>query len=524
MTQGERGWYAAPRANLKYVWPSGGGKPSVQSRFVAETPPHFPGIGASSSNRPPVQLPEILHSADDLIASRQPPRRAHLLGICGAGMKALAEVLAGRGWEITGCDLDPDPLAAASLERRKITPLRGHHPDHLTPETELLIYSSAVPPESPERQRAEQLDIPQFSYVEALAALTRHSRAFAVAGTHGKSTTTAMLGTILQSADRSPTVICGAELIGPQSSGWSGTGPDLVVEACEYRRHFLELQPHALCLLGIEPDHFDCYPHFSDAIAAYRELIDQVPSAGVITYRSDCLVTAELIGKSRAHAQSFSVTDATADWHASTIVTAQGRSCFVLRSPSGETASVQLQVAGHHNVANALSAAACAAAGGVSFCQVVDGLQTFAGVRRRGEAKGLWRGAHVIDDYAHHPTEIRCAIAAAREAYRPRRLISVFQPHQISRTRVLLGEFAAALAASDRVHLLPVYAARESAGQEQIQLVAELAAKICELGTEASLIKTLDHVWPTLQTDAGNEDLILTLGAGDLTRVHHECI
>jgi UDP-N-acetylmuramate--alanine ligase len=180
---------------------------------------------------------------------------------------------------------------------------------------------------------------------------------------------------------------------------------------------------------------------------------------------------------------------------------------------------LQLKIPGRHNAVNALAAAACAGELGVSPRQILSGLANFSGIARRFENKGAWRGAIVIDDYAHHPTEVQATLQAARDAYPQRKLVCVFQPHQLSRTRKLLPEFVESLNLASQVYLLPVYAAREDAGPEQLQLAQDIANRV---RVPAGVIPSLDRVWETLQTDAGADAVILTLGAGTLTRIHHE--
>ncbi|WP_437226634.1 UDP-N-acetylmuramate--L-alanine ligase [Planctomicrobium sp. SH661] len=446
--------------------------------------------------------------------------RAHLVGICGAGMKALAEYLIDRGWQVSGCDGDPDPGVVQVLARNGVSVQTGHSPHHLQNRPDVLIYSAAVRPENSERTLAAQWGIPQFSYVEALAQLTQSSHAVAIAGTHGKSTTTAMLGQILESAGVSPSVICGAESVSLGRSGWGGTGSTLVVEACEFRRHFLQLHPRIACLLGIEPDHFDCYPTLADAEAAYAGLAGNVArEQGTLIARSDCPVTLRVLETTSAPRITFSLSDVAADWQVIDRQSVPRGNRFRLQNRDRTSRVITLQVPGRHNIQNALAAAACADALGLSMEQIASGLEAFQGLRRRFEVLGTRYVAQVVDDYAHHPTEIRATLEAAREAFPGKSLICIFQPHQISRTSALLGEFAQSLSLADRVYLLPVYAARENSGEVQAELSRELVRRLTVPG---AFLMALDQVWGTVQTEAGNDAVILTLGAGSLSRIHHE--
>jgi len=494
-------------------------------------------------------LPNLLSSPTDL------PAKVHFVGICGAGMKALAEYLVDCGWHVSGCDGDPDPEVVRSLARLGVNVQTGHACEHLSNSLQLLIYSPAVGPENVERQAAARQNLPALSYVEVLSKLSRSLDAVAIAGTHGKSTTTAMLGQILKSANHPASVLCGGESLGQKRSGWAGTGRTLIVEACEFRRHFLHLRPHLACILGIEADHFDCYPTLHDAESAYHEFarrtlqprfsnrhdridtteveitgrgssfsveslgLHDVPRALIV--RSDCPATRRVIRELTGRIITFSLIDPHADWQAVQRRPASQGLAFCLQHSGIISEEFQLAVPGLHNVQNALAAAACAGELGLSIEQIVDGLSAFRGLRRRFEILGTWREAWIVDDYAHHPTEVRATLMAARAVFPDKKLICLFQPHQLSRTSALLEEFAAALGLADRVYLLPVYAAREIAGGEQIRLSQELLEKMT---VPASLISALDRVWGTVQTDANMDAVFLTLGAGNLSRIHHDDI
>lgn len=451
-----------------------------------------------------------------------PPCRVHLLGITGAGMKALAEVLCDLGWTVSGCDEDLDPAATTSLCQLMIPIEAGHAVEHLRPAPDLVIYSPAVSPSQPERQEATFRGIPQVSYVEALRQLSRRGVSIAIAGTHGKSTTTAMVGHILQETGNSPTVFCGAELSGRARNGWSSSGELVVFEACEYRRHFLGMSARVRCVTGIDADHFDCFPRLEDAEAAFAEFMAELPADGTLVYRHDCPVTDRLVRRLSSRAVSFAVDDPGADWHAKGLVSEREGTTFRIGHGSGERRTVRVNVPGRHNVANALAALATAATLDVPLQDAAAALESFAGVRRRFERLGRRDYGLVIDDYAHHPTEIRAVLATARQCYPGQRLVCVFQPHQLSRTEAMFDEFAEALALADRVFLLPVYAARETADGRCLTLSEQLAKSVLSRGTPATLIPALDHVWTTLQTGALSDDVILTLGAGTITRIHHE--
>jgi len=307
------------------------------------------------------------------------------------------------------------------------------------------------------------------------------------------------------------------------------------VEACEFRRHFWELQPRIACLLGIEPDHFDCYPTLADAELAYHEFARGVLSvsashgnfvegegtSGTVILRGDCPATRRAVQGLSGRIRTFSLHDPAADWRADPRPEAGGYIPFRLQHGNDVSEEIILRVPGLHNVQNALAAAACAGELGLSLTEIAEGLRQYAGLSRRFEIRKKWRGAVVVDDYAHHPTEIRATLMTARQTYPEKRIVCLFQPHQLSRTSALLTDFSTALSLADRVYLLPVYAAREQAGTEQVRLAQELIQRIT---VPATLVSTLDQVWGTVQTDADKDAVFLTLGAGSLSRIHHDDI
>lgn len=451
------------------------------------------------------------------------PAKVHLIGICGAGMKALAEYFVDRGWLVSGSDGAPDRLTLQTLTSRGITIYTGHDARHVSSETHLVVHSPAVSDTNPERQAAASLNIPCLSYVEVLGELSRQATTIAIAGTHGKSTTTTILGTILDSAQRSPTVISGGESLNRKANGWAGKSSLFVVEACEFRRHFLNLFPQLACILGIEADHFDCFPDLNHAIEAYASFMQRIPDRGTLVYRSDCSATRQVLNQAPPTGSiqqiSFSLDDSTSDWQAVDLNSCGHAMEFRLRHRQEISQQITLQVPGRHNVLNAVAAAACASTVGLAQAEIVAGIESYRGLKRRLESIRTWHGAAIIDDYAHHPTEIRAAISAVRGMFPGRKVICVFQSHQVSRTKALLNEFAAALSLADTVYLFPIFAARETMNEEHVSLSQKLQQQIT---SKTGWIASLDHLWGTLQTDADNDAVILTLGAGNLTRVHHD--
>ena len=515
------------------------------------------------------------------------PQRAHLIGIAGNGMRALADVLLGWGWTLSGSDLnvaafsryggadilvgskDPDKHDRQEcLPHQGVRLFEGHAAGHLPTDTELVVYSDAVPADNPELRRAAELGIPTLSYFQMLGRLGVGRRTVAVAGTHGKSTTTAMLAHLLVAAGCDPTVVYGATPIGATSGGRAGQGrsvfdvgwversephqkfPEdggarfarptlqpcpnsrtdwpchagrndlMLVEACEYRANFLHLRPHQAAILGIEPDHFDCYDLLEQLEDAFWRFAALLTDDGFLLMRHNCPSMRRATAGLRCRVESFGMSS-DADWSAH-LRDAGGTPSlrrFEIRRFGHRLCEVELPMPGRHNVLNALAAAALAYENGLSADQISAGLATFPGLHRRLERLGTWRGAAVIDDYAHHPTEVTAALAAVRDMFPRARVWCVFQPHQASRTARLLDELAASLQNADKVLVGEIFRAREGDPQPGEVTAADLARHAAELGVEVVPGHADVEIRRTLETQLAPGDVLVTLGAGDVGKL-----
>jgi UDP-N-acetylmuramate--alanine ligase len=435
-------------------------------------------------------------------------------------MKALAELLTGSGWIVSGSDVSATASVVFAMAERGLRIHSGHHRGFLRDEIDVLVYSPAVGPDNAERIEAQRRGIPQLSYSQMLGRLMRGRSGVCIAGTHGKSTTTAMTGCILTAADLAPSVVIGAEVCGIGASGWHGNGEHFVVESCEFQRSFLDLSPRYTAILGIEPDHFDCYPHFDEAVAAFAEFAQKVPIDGRLLVHAGSDAAKAACVAASAPVETFGLETA-ADWQAGDLRPAAGGTRFRVFHRGDFFAEIVLPIPGAHNVANALAAAALAHNAGANVAAIREGLCAFPGVCRRFERVGSWRGVTLIDDYAHHPTAVRAVLATTREQYPNRRLWCVFQPHQVSRTRALFQEFAASLAEADQTLLVPVFAARETMHDEPAQISRELAESVAISGGRARAVDSLDQAVRTLDDDLLPGDVLITMGAGDIGKVHH---
>jgi UDP-N-acetylmuramate--alanine ligase len=446
--------------------------------------------------------------------------QAHLTGVCGTGMKGLARLLIDRGWDVSGSDLSPLADTLQPLLQRGLRFHQGHETEHLPRTADLLIHSAAIGPENPERLAATDYGIPQVTYSQMLGRLMAESRGVAIAGTHGKSTTTAMTASILTDAGRQPTAIFGADLCATGQSSWSGRGDLFVVESCEFQRSFLDLSPEYGAILGVEPDHFDCYSEPSELLGAFSEFAGHIARSGFLLVRGDDDAALAASRSASAEVLTFGLRP-DADWWAADVRTAGFGARFRLFRRGHYVTEIRLGVPGRHNVLNAIAAAAICSELGVPAGAIRHSLADFMGLKRRFEVLGSWRGVTVIDDYAHHPTAVETVLQTARDLYGRRRIWAAFQPHQVGRTTALMADFARSFRLADRVVIAPVYAAREVVTDEPQRLANELARRIDDLGPPAVSCTSLDRLAGVLDDGLRPGDVLVTMGAGDIHRIHY---
>jgi UDP-N-acetylmuramate--alanine ligase len=439
----------------------------------------------------------------------------HFVGIAGAGMSALAELFIRLGLRVTGCDVS---LAAADdLRRLGIDLFEGHDPAHVTNASEVIV-TSAVRRDLPELQRARELGIPVTRRAEALGRAVAGGELVAVGGTHGKTTTTVMTTEALKAADLDPTGIAGGR-VGSWNGNLSvGSNRLFVVEADEYDRSFLALAPTIAVVTNVEEDHLDIYPgglvEIRDAFAQF------VKGAGAIVLCADDAGASSLPLPSNAEIIRYGVDSPDARLRASDIESAGDGSSFTLAYDGTRLGTLTLRVPGIHNVKNALAAVASGIALGSTLDAMRPGLESFAGVERRFELIAEVAGVTIIDDYAHHPTEIEATLEAARAKYPAKRVIAAFQPHLYSRTRDFHREFAEALSKADVVYLCDLYPARE----QPIPGVsaALIASSMREKGVAPAWEGPRSQLAAALADEARSGDVVLTMGAGDITNTAPE--
>lgn len=432
--------------------------------------------------------------------------RIHFTGVGGIGMSGLAKITVVQGHQVTGSDQNPCAFPGA---------LVGHAASHVPPGCELLVRSAAVRDENPEVVEARARNIPVIKYAEMLGRLTTEKQTIAVAGCHGKTTTTSMIAYALTRAGVEPSYVCGGLIPQLGSNAAPGAGRHLVVEACEYDRSFLNLSPACAVITNIEEDHLDYYKDITEIAAAFREFAGK--SSGPVIAGLDSPAAAAILKDLKGKGEGFSL-EAETDWRARNIAVEAGRWAFDVLKYGRPYGRFSLRVPGLHNVSNALAAiAACTWAGvGQEILQVA--LSEFTGAQRRFQFLGEKKGALVYDDYGHHPTEIQATLKAARERHPDRKIWCVFQPHQVSRTRIFFKDFARSFGDAHVVLLPEIYEARATEGERKLSS-ADLARAIAENGKAALFMPTFEDVLAFLREKATPDVLVLTMGAGNVDEI-----
>ena len=453
--------------------------------------------------------------------TKQPPHSKdgpiHFVGIAGAGMSALAELFVRRGLVVTGCDTTT--AAANDLERLGIHVLHGHDPSHVENASEVIV-TSAVKRDHPELERARALGITVTRRAEALGRAVSIGQLVAIAGTHGKTTTTVMTTQALAAAGLNPTGIVGGR-VGAWNGNLSEGGEEMfVVEADEYDRSFHALAPTVAVVTNMEADHLDIYPGGIDEI---RDAFSQfVRGARAIVLCADDRGATSIPTPSSAEVIRYGTESDDARLIATGIESVGTGSRFDCYYDGKKLGDVELAVPGMHNVRNALAAIGSGLALGVTLPSMRSGLASFSGVERRFQKIGEARGVVIIDDYAHHPTEIQATLQAARTAFPGKRIVAAFQPHLYSRTRDFYPEFASALSGADVVYLCDLYPAREQPVEGVTS--ALIAGKMREAGKAPAWEGPRSSAAEALAEGAKENDVVITIGAGDITRTGPELL
>lgn len=412
----------------------------------------------------------------------------HFIGIGGIGMSALARMFRARGAKVTGSDAVVSPITRV-LKKEGIVVRLGHDATHIPKNCDVVVYTLATLKDNPELAETRKRKIPLYSYPEMLGVVSKGYFTIAVSGTHGKTTTTAMLARILQVAGKSPTAIVGSVVSEWGSNFLAGTSKFFVVEACEYKRSFLNLMPDIAVITNIDNDHLDYYGTAENVQKAFTAFVKKVPRGGAVVFDTHDKRSKKVVSHVVAGVDTI-------DYGATTIQT-------------------ELKVFGEHNIRNAQAAGSAARFLGISEKAITKGLAGFLGTWRRQEYKGKTKnGALVYDDYAHHPTEIAATLTAFRAEFSKRKITVVFQPHLYSRTKEHFKDFVTTLGIADSVVVVPIYAAREKSMKGVSG--ADLANAISKRHPDTVSVDSLSEAATALKIRAGKQDVIITMGAGDI--------
>ncbi len=439
-------------------------------------------------------------------------KKIHFIGIGGAGMSAIAKVLLEMGYTITGSDLAENETIN-KLKKSGARIFKGHSSDNLN-DVEAVVVSTAISDENPEMKGAKERGIPIFHRADMIAQLMLDYHGIAVAGAHGKTTTTAMIAVMLEQAGVDPTVIIGGEVDYLHGNAKLGKSKYLVAEADESDGSFLKFSPHIAVVTNIENDHMDFYKTMDNILHTFNRFLHKVPSEtglGILCF--DNAHIRDLAASLERPYISYGI-EHDAHYMARNIRTQGAVTTYDVYHQEELLGTLKLNVPGRHNVANSLAAVIVGVTVGLTFAQIAEGLSYFQGAKRRFQTKARIKGVWIIDDYAHHPTEITTTLLAARQT-EPKRLICVFQPHRYSRTQFLREEFGRAFTPTDTLVLTDIYAA----GEEPIPgITGEVLKEEIEkqTGMQVVYIADKDKVARYLQQIVEPGDLVMTMGAGNI--------
>lgn len=449
------------------------------------------------------------------------PLAVHFIGIGGISMSGLAEILLEEGFRISGSDARESALTDA-LEKKGAVIYYGQRASNISDSTDVVVYTAAIHPDNPEFARARELGLPMLTRAELLGQIMRnYDTPVAVAGTHGKTTTTSMLSHILLKGDCDPTISVGGILPAIGGNIRVGQSETFLTEACEYTNSFLSFFPKISIILNIDADHLDFFKDIEDIRHSFRKFAELLPADGTLIINADTPHYQDIVSGLPCRTVTYGLENP-ADYTASDISYDEfGHASFTALYHRQALGRCSLKVPGIHNVSNALASIAAGRLLDLSWEVIAGGLADFTGTDRRFQYKGTIGGVTIIDDYAHHPTEIKATLKAAGN-YPHKKLWCVFQPHTYTRTKALLPEFAQALTMADHVVLADIYAARET---DTLGISSEdLAEEIRKLGTPCEYFPTFDEIENFLLENCTQGDLLITMGAGDVVTIGEQLL
>ncbi len=452
---------------------------------------------------------------EGLLSSKE-IKRIHMAGIGGISMSGLAEILIYQGYTVTGSDLKSSSITQ-KLEKMGVRISIGHQAENITG-ADLVIYTAAVKPNNPELIAASQIGIPCMDRATLLGEIMKkYPNSIAVSGTHGKTTTTSMVAMIMLEEGLDPTIHIGGELKAIGGTTRIGTSSYFIAEACEYTESFLKFHPSLAVILNIEYDHADYFKDFGEFRNAFLKFSNLVPQNGYLVVNGDDQTALEILQHALCNKITFGIENNRCTWSAANITyDSLGCATYTLLYQNEQICDIKLKVPGLHNVSNSLAAIAACSIMGCSAASAAKALQKFSGTGRRFELKGNSEGVTVMDDYAHHPTEVSATLKAALNCGYSK-IWCVFQPHTYTRTKFLMNEYSTAFEEADIVILSDIYAAREAdTGEVNAAMMAD---RIAETGKKVFYIKEFERIADFLDKNAEPGDLIITMGAGDIYKV-----
>lgn len=446
----------------------------------------------------------------------QTKEHIYFIGIGGISMSGLAEILASRGHQVSGTDVK-ETAVTKHLQSLGIHINFGHRAENITDDITLVVYTAAIHDDNPELRAAHEKGIRIMDRAHLLGQIMdEYHDSVAVSGTHGKTTTTSMVSEILLAAEKDPTITVGGILPTIGSNLRIGNSPYFVAEACEYFDSFLQFNPFIAIILNVESDHLDYFKTLENIRRSFHAFAQRVPDNGLLVISEKIDNVEELTDGLTCHVETFGLSEK-ANWRAENIVhEADGRNSFDVYHNGAFFTTIHLHIPGEHNITNALAAIAASAFLGAAPEDCVKGLHHYTGTERRFQLKGKKDGITVIDDYAHHPTEIKAALAAAQNVQH-NTTWCVFQPHTFSRTRFLFDEFGEAFGDADEIIIADIFAARET--DDGTISAAQLAERIAQTGKSARYVGDFAAIEAYLREHCKSGDLLMTVGAGDVYKI-----
>lgn len=439
-------------------------------------------------------------------------QKVHFVGIGGVGVSAIAEILHNRGFIVSGSDAKTSEITK-KLEQKGIA-VSYEHCEDLVEDADFVVYTTAVSFSHPELARAEVLEIPCISRPDMLGMLMdEYADSIAVSGAHGKTTTSSMIAMALERTQMDPTILIGGEVKDLGSNARVGSSSILVAEACEYKESFLSFHPHIAVLLNIDADHLDYYRDLDHIVEAFERYVIGLPENGILIYNGDDPLCVKVAQSANCKTLlRFGLSDEY-EYHPINLArNAIGYPTFTLVSPEGQV-EISLAVPGNHNIYNVMAAYAATTLAGAEPILAAEFLSLFTGAARRFDEQGLYNGARIIDDYAHHPSEVKATLRAAKEMPH-QKIICVFQPHTYTRTLELMTEFSTAFTDCDELIITDIFASREKdLGQVHAK---DLVTRIEATGQSATYIGPFEEILAHLKTIISEGDLVFTMGAGNV--------